>query len=177
MRKAKRSGSDCIRSQIAVLGPRRARIGPGVGARLDALHARRVGDAGDRLQDHRLNPREHRGVHADPDAERNDDDGRQAWHPADHPPRLPHVAHHVVTARLKGSRSVYARPENSRDSVCTLIFSPSLMKSGTRISMPVSSVATFVTLPLAVSPRAPASVDVTVISTCAGNTSPIGLSL
>jgi hypothetical protein len=41
----------------------------------------------------------------------------------------------------------------------------------------LSSVATFVTLPLAVSPRAPASVEVTVISTWGGNTRPIGLSL
>ena len=51
-----------------------------------------------------------------------------------------------------------ARPANSRVSVWTLTFSPSLMKSGTRISMPVSSVAAFVTLPLAVSPRMPGSV-------------------
>ena len=47
---------------------------------------------------------------------------------------------------------------NSRVSVLTLTFSPSLMNSGTRISMPVSSVAGLVTLPLAVSPRIPGSV-------------------
>ena len=51
-----------------------------------------------------------------------------------------------------------ARPANSRVSVDTLIFSPCLMKRGTRISMPVSSFAGLVTLPLAVSPRAPGSV-------------------
>lgn len=51
-----------------------------------------------------------------------------------------------------------ARPANSRVSVDTLIVSPSLMKSGTRISMPVSSFAGLVTLPLEVSPRTPGSV-------------------
>ena len=51
-----------------------------------------------------------------------------------------------------------ARPANSRVSVWTFTFSPSLMKSGTRISRPVSSVAGLVTLPLAVSPRTPGSV-------------------
>ena len=39
------------------------------------------------------------------------------------------------------------------------------MKSGTRISRPVSSVADLVTPPLAVSPRTPGSVYVTVSST------------
>ena len=57
--------------------------------------------------------------------------------------------------RLTGDQ---ARPANSRVSVDTLTFSPSLMKGGTRISMPVSSLAGLVTLPLAVSPRAPGSV-------------------
>ena len=40
------------------------------------------------------------------------------------------------------------------------------MNRGTRISSPVSSVASFVTPPLAVSPRTPGSVEVTVNSTC-----------
>ncbi len=53
---------------------------------------------------------------------------------------------------------VQARPANSRVSVDTLTVSPFLMKRGTRISMPVSSLAGLVTLPLAVSPRAPGSV-------------------
>jgi len=51
-----------------------------------------------------------------------------------------------------------ARPANSRVSVDTLTVSPSLMKRGTRISMPVSSFASLVTLPLEVSPRTPGSV-------------------
>ena len=123
--------------------------------------------------DHRLDPREHRGVHADPDAKRHDHHGRQARHPPDHPPRLPQVAHHIRHSPLDlPDFARMPRPENSRDSLCTLIFSPSLMNSGTRISMPVSSVATLVTLPLAVSPRAPASVDATVISTCGGEHEP-----
>src|SRR5271167_2287439 len=50
------------------------------------------------------------------------------------------------------------RPANSRVSVETLILSPSLMKSGTRISIPVCSFAGLVPLPLAPSPRAPGSV-------------------
>ena len=49
--------------------------------------------------------------------------------------------------------SAQARPANCRVSVSTLIFSPSLIKTGTRISMPVSNLAGLVTLPLAVSPR------------------------
>lgn len=49
-------------------------------------------------------------------------------------------------------------PANSLVSVDTLIFSPSLMKKGTRISTPVSNLAGLVTLPLAVSPRTPGSV-------------------
>ena len=51
-----------------------------------------------------------------------------------------------------------ARPANSRVSVDTLTVSPSLIKRGTRISMPVSSFASLVTLPLEVSPRTPGSV-------------------
>ena len=47
---------------------------------------------------------------------------------------------------------------NSRFSVLTLIFSPSLMKVGTRISRPVSRRASLVTLPAAVSPRTEGSV-------------------
>ncbi len=60
--------------------------------------------------------------------------------------------------RASRPRPAYARPANSRVSVWTLTFSPSLMKSGTRISRPVSSRASFVTPPLAVSPRTPGSV-------------------
>ncbi len=52
----------------------------------------------------------------------------------------------------------YARPANSRFSVETFTFSPSLMKRGTRISRPVSSLADLVTLPLDESPRSPGSV-------------------
>jgi len=51
-----------------------------------------------------------------------------------------------------------ARPENSRFSVDTFTFSPSLMKSGTRISRPVSSLASLVTLPLEESPFTAGSV-------------------
>ena len=48
---------------------------------------------------------------------------------------------------FKVSLNGHARPANSRVSVDTLIFSPSLMNSGTRISMPVSSLASLVTFP------------------------------
>jgi hypothetical protein len=51
----------------------------------------------------------------------------------------------------------YARPANSRVSVETFTFSPSLIKRGTRISRPVSSLTILVTLPLEESPRAPGS--------------------
>src|SRR5581483_6192381 len=77
---------------------------------------------------------------------------------------------------VHADRVSYARPANSRVSVWTRTFSPSLMNRGTRISSPVSSLATFVAAP-AVSPRAPGSVDVTVSSTCGGNCRPIGLPL
>ena len=52
----------------------------------------------------------------------------------------------------------HALPANSLVSVWTLTRSPSLMKSGTRISRPVSSVAGLVAPPLEVSPRKPGSV-------------------
>jgi hypothetical protein len=73
------------------------------------------------------------------------------------------VRHYAILAALRGDRnelgwSCQARPANCRVSVSTLIFSPSLMNTGTRISMPVSSLAGLVTLPLAVSPRTPGSV-------------------
>jgi len=73
-------------AQIAILLPRRARIRPGVGARLDEVHARRVPDTGQRPQHHCLHPREDRGVDADPDAERHDDDGSEHRHPSNRPP-------------------------------------------------------------------------------------------
>ena len=66
------------------------------------------------------------------------------------------------TPEAAGAR--YARPANSRVSVCTFTFSPSLMNRGTRTSRPVSSVAALVTPPLAVSPLTPGSVDTTVSS-------------
>jgi hypothetical protein len=45
-------------------------------------------DAGDRFQEDRLDPREHRGVDADADAERQNHDGRQSRHPADRAKRV-----------------------------------------------------------------------------------------
>src|SRR5262249_41510402 len=51
------------------------------------------------------------------------------------------------------------------------------MNRGTRISRPVCSVAGLVTPPLAVSPRTPGSVDVTVSSTCGGDCKPMGVPL
>jgi PAS domain S-box-containing protein len=80
----------------------------------------------------------------------------------------------ATTDAPRGAAPAQARPANSRVSVCTFTFSPSLMKSGTRISSPVSSVAAFVTPPLAVSPRTPGSVCVTVSSTMGGNCRPMG---
>ena len=64
-------------------------------------------------------------------------------------------------------RRSQARPANSRVSVWTRTFSPSFTNSGTRTSRPVSSLAAFVTLPLAVSPRLPISVSATVLSLAA----------
>src|SRR5439155_10748837 len=142
--------------KIAVLEPRHAGVRAGLRARLDELKAGGIGHAGQRLKDHGLHPREHRRVHADPDSERHDHHGRDRGHSPDHPPRVMNIV---------DARHFSARPANSRVSVCTLIFSPSLMNSGTRISMPVSSVATLVTLPVAVSPRAPASAEVTARTT------------
>ena len=60
--------------------------------------------------------------------------------------------------RIGGWEQTQARPANSRVSVATLTLSPSLMKSGTRISTPVSSLAGLVTLPPDESPRGPGSV-------------------
>ena len=65
---------------------------------------------------------------------------------------------HVLHSTNQKNVTDQARPANSRVSVDTFTFSPSLMKRGTRISIPVSSLAGLVTLPLAVSPRAPGSV-------------------
>ena len=60
--------------------------------------------------------------------------------------------------RRQASSTGQARPANSRVSVCTFTRSPSFTNSGTRTSMPVSSVAALVTLPLLVSPRTAGSV-------------------
>ena len=54
-------------------------------------------------------------------------------------------------------KPAHARPEKAPVSVATFTFSPSLIKSGTRISRPVSSLASLVTAPLVESPRAPGS--------------------
>src|SRR5208283_608331 len=70
-----------------------------------------------------------------------------------------------------------ARPANSRLSVETLTFSPSLMKRGTRISRPVWRRADLVTLPLDVSPRTAGSVWTICSSTKMGNCRPMGLPL
>jgi hypothetical protein len=82
-------------AKIAILLPRPARIRPGVGARLDEVKARRIPDAGQRPQHYRLHPREDRGVDADPDAERHDDDGRQHRHASNRPPRVLEVHGYV----------------------------------------------------------------------------------
>ena len=55
--------------QIEVLQPRRARSNAGFGLRLDQIDRRGVGDARDRLEHERLDPREHHGVHADADGQ------------------------------------------------------------------------------------------------------------
>src|SRR5262249_5200520 len=93
----------------------------------------------------------------------------------DRPPELRRDLAEASARRRAGE--CHARPANSRVSLCTFTLSPSLMKSGTRICRPVSSVASFVTPPLAVSPRTPGSVSLTESSTCGGNCTPIGLPL
>src|SRR5437879_13073781 len=70
----------------------------------------------------------------------------------------------------------HALPANSRFSVDTFTFSPSLMKRGTRISRPVSSRAALVPPPDA-SPRTAGSVWATTSSTNIGSSKPIGLPL
>src|SRR6202041_2129260 len=70
----------------------------------------------------------------------------------------------------------YALPANSRFSVDTFTFSPSLIKRGTRISRPVSSRAVLVPPPDD-SPRTAGSVSATSSSTNIGSSKPIGLPL
>src|ERR1700722_15878574 len=70
----------------------------------------------------------------------------------------------------------YALPANSRFSVDTFTFSPSLIKRGTRISRPVSSRAVLVPPPDD-SPRTAGSVSATASSTNIGSSKPIGLPL
>ena len=62
----------------------------------------------------------------------------------------------------------YARPRYSPFSVETLIFSPSLMKSGTVMFFPVSSLAAFCTL-FALSPFTPSADSATVRMTVDGS--------
>ena len=52
-----------------------------------------------------------------------------------------------------------------------------MIKRGTRISSPVSSVAGLVTLPLDESPRTPGSVEATASSTNIGSSKPMGFPL
>src|SRR6476620_6260328 len=56
------------------------------------IKAAAVADSRNRHEDHRFDPRKHRGVHADADAERQDDNGREARHAGD---RAEGVADHV----------------------------------------------------------------------------------
>jgi hypothetical protein len=62
------------------------------------------------------------------------------------------------TPDARSNQSPHARPANSRFSVDTFTFSPSLIKRGTRISSPVSSLASLVTLPAEESPFTAGSV-------------------
>src|SRR4030095_2800656 len=84
------------RFQILILRPRHARIRPGVGLRLDLIEAAAVVDARDGMQQHRLDPREPRGVHADADAERQDHDGRESGHAADRAKGVTNQSHEKV---------------------------------------------------------------------------------
>src|SRR5437773_5950068 len=85
------------------------------------------------------------------------------------PGGLPQIGLGSTVRRTKGDddrlKPHQARPANSRLSVDTLTFSPSLIKRGTRISRPVSSLAGLVTPPLEESPRTPGSVEATANST------------
>jgi hypothetical protein len=71
----------------------------------------------------------------------------------------------------------HARPATSPVWVFTRTSSPSLMKSGTRACSPVSSVASLVAPPAAVSPRRPNSVETTVSSTYCGSCNETGAPL
>src|ERR1017187_2820866 len=98
------------------------------------------------------------------------------------PPRLPCPLAGDSFSSSYGRGSIapkpsHARPANPRLSVDTFTFSPSLMKRGTRISRPVSSLAGLVTLPLDESPRTPGSVEATSSSTNVGSSKPMGLPL
>src|SRR5581483_5644659 len=59
-----------------------------------------VVDAGERLEDDRLDPREHRRVRADPDRQRRDDDGRHERHAPDRSPRVAKVVEHQRSAAV-----------------------------------------------------------------------------
>ena len=51
---------------------------------------------GQRLQHHRLEPGEHHDVDANPDAERDDDDGGQQWHPGNRAESVAGVAGEMI---------------------------------------------------------------------------------
>ena len=81
-------------AHVLVLRPRRARVGSCVGSRLDQVVARRVRHTWQRLEDDRLDPREDHRVDADPDRERQHDDGGDNWHPRYRAQRMAKVPEH-----------------------------------------------------------------------------------
>ena len=99
----------------------------------------------------------------------------------DHRGPLFHVGQTFQSVLLSFGRqeclSSYARPATSPVCVLTRTISPSLMKSGTRTTKPVSTVACLLAPPAAVSPRAPISVETTASSTYCGSWSETGAPL
>ena len=77
-------------AQVAVLGPRHAGIGAGLAPWLDQLQPGDV-DTRHRRQDQVVDPREHRGVHADARRQRQDGDDRQARPARQAAPRVPQI--------------------------------------------------------------------------------------
>jgi len=79
-------------ADVAIFRPRHARVRARVGAWLDQLKVRAARDARQRLEDQRLEPGEHHGVHADARRKRHDHDRRQRRHAGDGPERQAKVA-------------------------------------------------------------------------------------
>ena len=78
--------------KVAKFAPRHARKRSVFALRFDELKLMAVRNRRQRLQHARLDPREHRGVGADPDPHRSDDDSGDSGHPPDGARGIPQVS-------------------------------------------------------------------------------------